>query len=70
LVVSVVGHAIPVRRPEALSEVSERRSGIVPRMPTLLSIRVAEPWTALSQVVFVALVIILAGMALWLIHRS
>lgn len=39
-------------------------------MPTLLSIRVAEPWTALSQVVFVALVIILAGMALWLIHRS
>jgi hypothetical protein len=39
-------------------------------MPALLSIRVAEPWTALSQVVFVALVFILAGTALWLIHRS
>ena len=39
-------------------------------MLTLLSIRVAEPWTTLSQVVFVALVVVVAGMALWLIHRS
>lgn len=39
-------------------------------MPTILAIRVAEPWTALSQVVFVALVLIFAGVALWLIHRS
>ena len=35
----------------------------------LMSIRVAEPWTAAGIVVLVALVVAVIGLAVWLIHR-
>jgi len=39
-------------------------------MPSLLSIRVAEPWTAMSVVVLIAIAIALIGLTVSLIHRA
>lgn len=46
------------------------RAGIVPRMLILSAIRVAEPWTPGAVVAFVALVVAIAVLAVWLVHRA
>jgi hypothetical protein len=60
----------PVPVPDAGSDGARRRSGIVPRMPLLMSIRVAEPWTGGAIVALTLLVVAMVALTAWLIHRS
>ena len=70
LIVAVVAHLPFLLASRARAGLCEHHGGIVPRMLLFSAIRVAEPWTPLGVVAFVAILIVIVGVVLWLIRRA